>query len=102
MSYKPEPIDTSEVELTPDIKDLTELLAKNTHDNWAKKRIEEGWKPGERRNDERKEHPCLVPYEELPDIEKEYDRKTAMEALKAIIALGYKVEKKEVFHGYTF
>ena len=102
MTYNPEPIDTSGVELTVDIKILTEQLAKNTHDIWAKNRIAEGWVYGENRDDQKKEHPCLVPYEDLPDNEKQYDRNTAIEALKAITALGYKVEKKEVFHGYTF
>lgn len=102
MSYKPDPINTSSVELTSDIKDLTELLAKNAHDIWAKTRMEEGWIYGENRDDHKKEHPCLIPYEDLPDQEKQYDRNTAMETLKAIVAMGYKVEKKEVFHGYTF
>lgn len=93
MSYKPQPIDTSNVQLTDDIKELTELLAKNAHDTWSRQRMSEGWVYGSQRNDDRKEHPCLIAYEELPDSEKEYDRITAMESLKAIIALGYRIEK---------
>ncbi len=70
---------------------LTELLADNTHENWAKQRILDGWKPGNKRNDTTKEHPCLIPYNKLPESEKEYDRNTALEALKVILALGYRI-----------
>jgi hypothetical protein len=92
--YVPKPIDTSKVELTPDLLKLTEILAENVHDTWAAQRIAEDWTLGLERNDATKEHPCLVPYGELPDIEKEYDRKTAMNTLKAILALGYKIKKE--------
>ncbi len=93
MSYEPKPIDTSRIELNREIEELTELLARNAHDNWARQRMLEGWRYGANRDDKKKEHPCLVPYEQLPDSEKEYDRKSAMETLKAIIAMGYDVAK---------
>jgi len=70
-----------------------ELLARNAHENWAEQRLSEGWKYGKRRDDIRQEHPCLVPYDELPESEKEYDRKMAVETLKVIFGLGYKIEK---------
>jgi hypothetical protein len=92
LSYKPEPIDTTGVKLSDDIEGLTELLASNAHDIWARQRMAEGWRYGPERNDSRKEHPSLVPYEELSESEKEYDRKAAIETLKAIIALGYRIE----------
>ena len=93
MKYAPKPIDTRAVDLPDAINDLIELLAKNNHDIWAQKRMEEGWRYGPERNDVRKEHPDLVPYEDLPESEKEYDRKTAVEALKVILAMGYRIEK---------
>ena len=93
MPYKPAPIDTSKVRLSPEIVKLTETLSKNTHEVWAQERIAQGWRFGRTRNDERKEHPCLIPYEELPESEKVFDRDTAMETLKAILALGYRIEK---------
>jgi len=93
MAYKPETIDTSHISLPSDLNELVERLAQNNHDHWALKRIEEGWRHGANRSDQRKEHPDLVPYADLPESEKEYDRKTVLEALKAIIALGYKVKK---------
>ncbi len=91
MSYEPAPIDTSAAELTPDVLALTEMLARHTHDIWAKQRMGEGWRFGPRRDDALKEHPLLVPYEELPESEKQYDRNTALETLKAILALGYRL-----------
>jgi ryanodine receptor 2 len=93
MQYQPKPIDTSKVELTPEILALTEQLAEHAHDVWARKRMAEGWTFGKERNDARKEHPCLIPYEDLPDSERAYDRAAALETLKAIIALHYRIEK---------
>lgn len=92
LNYKPEPIDTSKVTLTAEHLKLTELLAKNTHDLWAAQRIAEGWKYGPQRNDIHKEHPGLVPYEDLPESEKQYDRIIALGVLKAVLALGYQIE----------
>ena len=91
--YKPRGIDTEAVALSEEILDLRESLARNAHDVWARQRMAEGWKYGSKRDDARKEHPCLIPYEELPESEKAYDRSMAMETLKAILALGYKIER---------
>lgn len=92
--YKPEPIGTSEIELPESISELTEKIAENVHENWAAGRIAEGWTLGAERDDVKKTTPCLIPYSELPEIEKEYDRKTAIETLKTIIALGYEIKKR--------
>lgn len=93
MAYEPKPIDTSDVELPEEIKQLGEKIAQNTHDVWAKTRMEQGWVYGEHRNDEEKTTPCMVPYDDLPENEKEYDRNTSVETLKLILKLGYKIEK---------
>lgn len=95
QTYVPKPIDTSDVALSEDILELGELIAENTHDVWAVGRIAQGWKYGEKRDDEKKETPCMVPYKELPESEKNYDRNTAMEALKLIIKLGYTIERRK-------
>ena len=95
MTYIPKPIDTSSVELDSQILLLAELLAKNTHEVWAAERIAQGWKYGQTRRDDTKEHPCLIPYDQLPESEKVYDRNTAMETLKAVCALGYGIVKAE-------
>ena len=91
--YKPKPIDTSDVELDGEILELGELIARNVHEVWSEGRMKEGWSYGEERDDADKKHPCLVPYEELPESEKEYDRNTATQTLKLIIKLGYKITK---------
>ena len=92
-TYIPKPIDTSCVQLGGDILALCEELAKNIHEVWAVGRIAEGWVYGKSRNDVLKQHPCLVPYEDLPESEKEYDRATAMETLKVIAGLGFTIQK---------
>ncbi|MBD2353952.1 DUF4071 domain-containing protein [Tolypothrix sp. FACHB-123] len=94
MIYKPEPIDTSKAIVNSEHLKLTELLAKNTHEIWAQQRIAEGWKFGIQRDDIRKEHPGLVPYEELSESEKQYDRNTALGVIKVLLALGYRLEGK--------
>ena len=90
-TYKPQPLDISDVVLSEELKNLTELLAKNVHDIWAENRIAQGWTYGEKRDDEKKQHPCLVPYEDLPEDEKLYDRETAMKTIKMIKKLGFQI-----------
>lgn len=87
--YNPKPIDTSDIVLPTELLELTEKIAANVHDVWAQGRIAEGWKFGVKKNAEKKTTPLLVPYDELPDSEKEYDRNTALETIKLIIKLGY-------------
>lgn len=91
--YKPAPIDTSTIVLPDELITLSEVIAKNVHEVWASERIKEGWTYGEKRDDEKKITPCLVPYEELPESEKEYDRQTAFQTLKLVVKLGYKISK---------
>lgn len=93
-SYTPCPIDTDNVFLPPELSELQELLSKNVHETWAAGRIADGWKYGSVRNDSTKEHPCLVPYEQLTEREKDYDRETAFQTLKAIVKLGFKIVKE--------
>ena len=91
MTYTPQPVSTEDIELSTEILQLTEQVAANVHEVWASGRIAEGWEYGRTHNYELKHHPCLVPYDELPESEKEYDRKTAMETLKLIHKLGFKM-----------
>ncbi len=92
-NYNPKPIDTSDVVLTDDLNELVEQMAENVHEIWAQSRMKQGWTYGPERNDELKHHPCLVPYGELPEVEKDYDRNTAVETLKLILKLGFRIEK---------
>ena len=93
MSHEPRPIDTRGVGLPADLLELCERLAENAHDVWARQRMSEGWVFGPRRDNILKHHPCLVPYADLPESEKEYDRATALETIKAILVLGYRIKK---------
>jgi ryanodine receptor 2 len=93
LSYLPRPIETSEVEVSAEIAALSERLAVHAHDIWAKQRFADGWTFGPKRHDTKKQHPCLVPYAELPESEKQYDRNAVMETIKAMLALGYRIER---------
>ena len=90
-SYVPQPMDTSDIQLPEGMDMLVELMAKNVHEVWAQNRIKQGWRWGVERSDSLKTHPCLVAYEELPEEEREYDRCTALETLKLITKLGFKI-----------
>lgn len=89
--YTPRPIETNDIVLPKELEELTEKIAENIHDIWAAGRIKEGWTYGEKRSDDALTTPCLVPYSELPDSEKEYDRNTAVGTIKLIIKQGYKI-----------
>ncbi len=91
--YTPQPIDTTDVKLPEELEQLVEQMSKNVHEVWAETRIAQGWTYGEQRNDELKTHPCLVPYEELPEEEKEYDHNTSIGTLKLILKLGFNISK---------
>ena len=93
--YTPKPIDTDDVVLSDDLIALSEKIAKNTHEVWAAGRIADGWSYGPVRSDADKKHPCLIPYEELSEEEKDYDRATSMQTLKLAVKLGYIIKKGE-------
>ena len=92
-TYTPKPVDTSSIELPQEMLPLIEEMAKNVHEVWAQNRILDGWSYGPVRDDVKKQHPCLIPYEDLPESEKEYDRATSQETLKLILSLGFSVQK---------
>lgn len=91
--YIPNPADTQSVELPKDLLPLIEEMAKNVHEVWAQNRINDGWRYGPVRDDANKKHPCLIPYEKLPESEKEYDRATSQETLKLILKSGFRISK---------
>ena len=95
LDYIPEPMDLSSVDLPESLIQLSERIAENVHEVWAKARMDEGWTYGEKRDYIHKKHPCLVPYDELPEEEKEYDRNTAMNTIKMVKKLGFRIEKED-------
>lgn len=88
------PVDTSNVELPEELDRLAEMIAKNVHEVWAEGRMKDGWTYGSQRNDAERKHPCLVPYEELSEEEKAYDRNTSQQTLKLIMSLGFKITQQ--------
>lgn len=92
--YVPMPVETSDVKLPDELLPLIEEMARNVHEVWAQGRMADGWTYGPVRDDADKKHPCLVPYEELPESEKEYDRATSQETLKLILKSGFSISKK--------
>ncbi len=93
--YTPQPVDTSDIKLPKELNLLVESMAKNVHEVWAQERMNQGWVYGEKRDDVKKHHPCLIPYEELSEDEKKYDRNTSQETLKLIIKQGFSISKKK-------
>ena len=93
MTYIPKPIDTAGITLSAELQELTEEMARNVHEVWSQTRINDGWTYGPERNDAQKKHPCLVPYDDLPESEKEYDRNTSQETLRLILKLGFEIRK---------
>ena len=92
--YEPKPVDTSAIELPEGIIELIEKLAENSHDVWAKQRMSEGWTYGSERDDAEKKHPDLVPYTNLTEGEKEYDRQLSIQTIRLILSLGYEIKAK--------
>lgn len=95
LKYEPHPIDVDDVLLDDDLLELMEAIAENTHEVWAKERQKEGWTYGKERNDALKQNPDMVPYSDLTESEKEYDRKTAYTALRLAKKLGFKVSREK-------
>ena len=93
--FKAAPVDNSNVILPKSLTKHLEIIAQNVHDAWAAGRIKEGWTYGEVKDEVKKTTPFLVPYEDLPESEKEYDRNTAMETLKIVMQLGFDIVKRE-------
>ena len=92
-TYRPKLIDLEYVELPDSFDELREAIAENAHDRWALERQSEGWTYGPKRDDSKLETPDMVPYAQLPESEKQYDRLLAEDTIKLFIALGYKIKK---------
>ena len=93
-TYRPNPADISDVPLSPDLEDVLEIIAKHVHDTWAQQRLSEGWRWGPQRSDRDKTTPLLVPYEELPEQEREYDRITARQTIAQLLLHGYRITRE--------
>ena len=93
-AYTPNPINLSDIELDNRLQEDIEAISKNIHDTWAKQRMLGGWGYGDIYDQLEKKHPCLIAYEQLPEVEKDMDRATVTQTIKMLIHLGYTIEKK--------
>lgn len=80
--------------LPKELETNLESIAEKVHETWMNNRIKEGWTYGKKRDDNKKTHPCIVPYNKLPESEKEYDRDTARRVIIALIDKGFIISKK--------
>ena len=92
-NYTPTPVDTTNIQLPEELMALAEAISKNVHEVWAQNRIREGWTYGPVRDDQKRQTPCLVPYDQLPEEEKADDRNTAFGTLKCIVSPGFEIHK---------
>jgi hypothetical protein len=92
--YTPRPVTGGAGNLPAELLPLVEARAKNVHEVWSEGRINEGWSYGPERNDALRRHPCLVPYEQLPESEKDYDRHTALSTIQFILQKGFTISQK--------
>ena len=94
-NYIPKPENTDAIQLSAELNELVEAMAKNVHEVWAESRMSQGWTYGPKRDDEKKQTPCMVEYSELPESEKKFDRDMAVNTLKLVMKLGYDIVKRE-------
>ena len=92
--YDPSPIGLDDVVLSDDLTELQEAIAENAHEIWAYNRKQEGWTYGPERDDAKKLHPDMIAYNKLPESEKLYDREMAMNTIKLLKKLGWKLTKE--------
>ncbi|XP_037606362.1 ryanodine receptor 3 isoform X4 [Sebastes umbrosus] len=87
-SFIPTPVDTSQIVLPPHLDNVRDKLAENIHELWGMNKIELGWTYGKVRDDNKRQHPCLVDFGKLPETERNYNVQMSSETLKTLLALG--------------
>lgn len=86
-------MESREIDIPAEIDERIEAIAERIHEAWRQQRIADGWSFGPVRDDDRKQHPSLVPYDDLDDAEQEYDRLTARETIRTLLEMGYRIER---------
>uniref|UniRef100_A0A4W5N343 Ryanodine receptor 3 n=1 Tax=Hucho hucho TaxID=62062 RepID=A0A4W5N343_9TELE len=87
-SFIPTPVETSQIIMPPYLEKVRDRLAENIHELWGMNKIELGWSYGKIRDDNKRQHPCLVDFSRLPETEKNYNLQMSTETLKTLLALG--------------
>uniref|UniRef100_A0A8K9UFG8 Ryanodine receptor 3 n=1 Tax=Oncorhynchus mykiss TaxID=8022 RepID=A0A8K9UFG8_ONCMY len=95
-SFIPTPVDTSQIVQPPHLDNVRDRLAENIHELWGMNKIELGWSYGKVRDDNKRQHPCLVDFTKLPETERNYNLQMSSETLKTLLALGCHVTQTNV------
>ncbi|XP_050990012.1 ryanodine receptor 3 isoform X2 [Labeo rohita] len=95
-SFIPKPVDTSQIVMPPHLEKVRDRLAENIHELWGMNKIELGWSYGKIREDNKRQHPCLVDFSKLPETERNYNLQMSTETLKTLLALGCHVVQVKV------
>ncbi|XP_061609074.1 ryanodine receptor 3 isoform X2 [Phyllopteryx taeniolatus] len=95
-SFIPTPVDTSQIVLPPHMDNIRDKLAENIHELWGMNKIELGWTYGKVRDDNKRQHPCLVDFTKLPETERSYNLQMSSETLKTLMALGCHVAQVNI------
>ncbi|XP_066971302.1 ryanodine receptor isoform X4 [Macrobrachium rosenbergii] len=90
--YKPAPLDLSQVSLTPKLEELVYQLAENTHNIWARERIQQGWTYGLNEDPDMHRSPHLVSYANVDEAIKKANMDTASETIRTLLVYGYILE----------
>lgn len=62
-----------------------DVTPEQSHENWMGEKIKDGWQYGEVKDPEKKTHPCMLPYDKLPEEQQVKDAlfKAVMDNFKA-------------------
>lgn len=72
-------------------QETLERLAEAAHIVWMEGKIRDGWKYGSKTDKDRKIHNCLMPYNELSELDKESDRDLVRGIPKILAMAGYRM-----------
>lgn len=83
-------LDPLDIRITPE---QLEVLSRREHDRWADDRKRRGWTYAPVRDNAKKHHPCLIPWEDLPEVEKEKDRAVVRQLAEQVARAKFRVRR---------
>lgn len=95
FGYRIAPLTDWEAERFEFSAEEIEGMARMEHERWCAERRRQGWKHGATRDDRRKLHPDLAPWEELSDEAREKDRVMVRDLPAFLATAGFQVERAD-------
>jgi predicted Fe-Mo cluster-binding NifX family protein len=92
--YKINPLrdwDASELEISP--QEEVETMARIEHERWYRERIQDGWVYGLEKDADKKTNPDLVEWDDLPEEEKEKNRRFVRGLPRSLARAGFQIER---------